>query len=75
MPPGDGRDAALVKALCEEGVLLEDEAYSDWALRPRQSLDLARQQVRLALARDRSPGLWPVRAGGGHPGLGNLCRP
>ena len=56
MAPGDGRDAALVDVLSEERVLLEDEAYSDWALRPRESLELARQEARLALARDRSSG-------------------
>ena len=42
--------------LSEQRVLLEDEAYSDWALRPRESLELARQEARLALARDRSRG-------------------
>ena len=56
MAPGDGRDAALVDVLSEERVLLEDEAYADWALRPRESLELARQEARLALARDRSAG-------------------
>ena len=57
MPPGEGRDAALVEVLSEERVLLEDERYSDWALRPRESLELARQEARLALARGRSLGL------------------
>ena len=32
LKPGDDRDAALVDVLSEERVLLEDEAYSDWAL-------------------------------------------
>jgi predicted ATPase/DNA-binding SARP family transcriptional activator len=63
MPPGEGRDAALVEALSEQRALLEDEPYADWSLRPRQSLELARQEARLALARDRSLGF-------GQPGLG-----
>jgi predicted ATPase/DNA-binding SARP family transcriptional activator len=57
MGPGDGRDAALVDVLSEERMLLEDEAYSDWVLRRHESLELARQQARLTLARDRSAGL------------------
>ena len=56
MNPGEGRDAALVDVLSEQSVLLEDDAYSDWALRPRESLELACQDARLALARDRSAG-------------------
>ncbi len=56
MAPGDGRDATLVDVLREERVLLEDEAYSDWVLRRHESLELARQEARLALARDRSAG-------------------
>ncbi len=56
MAPGDGRDAALVEVLSEERVLLEDEAYSDWVLRRNENLELARQDARLALARDRSAG-------------------
>ena len=56
MAPGDGRDAALVDVVSERRVLLEDEAYPDWVLRPRESLELARQEARLALARDRSLG-------------------
>ena len=34
MEPGSLRDAALSMALAEDGVLLEDEPYADWALRP-----------------------------------------
>ena len=56
LQPGSDRDAALAEALSDEGVLLEDEAYSDWALRPRDSLELARHEARLALARDRARG-------------------
>jgi predicted ATPase/DNA-binding SARP family transcriptional activator len=56
MAPGDGRDATLVDVLREERVLLEDEAYSDWVLQRHESLELARQEARLALARDRSAG-------------------
>ncbi len=56
MPPGKGRDTALVDVLSEQRVLLEDEAYTDWSLRPRQGLELARQEARMALAQDRSRG-------------------
>ncbi len=43
-------------ALAEHGVLLEDEPYADWALRPREALELVRQRARLELARDRARG-------------------
>ena len=56
MSPGAGRDSALVQALSEEGVLLEDELYVEWPARRRQGLELARQEARLTLARDRSLG-------------------
>ena len=56
MGPGSGRDEALAGALAEEGVLLEDEPYADWALRPREALELLRQRARLELARDRTRG-------------------
>jgi predicted ATPase/DNA-binding SARP family transcriptional activator len=56
MEPGDGSDTALVEALSENRTLLEDEAYSDWALRPRERLELSRQEARSALARNRSSG-------------------
>jgi DNA-binding SARP family transcriptional activator/tetratricopeptide (TPR) repeat protein len=56
MAPGHERDAALCAALAVEGVLLEDEPYADWALRPREALELLRQRARLELARDRSRG-------------------
>jgi DNA-binding SARP family transcriptional activator len=74
MPAGDGRDAALVEVLSEERVLLEDEAYSDWALRPRESLELARQDARLALARGRSLGLGRSGREDVIEALGKLCR-
>jgi DNA-binding SARP family transcriptional activator len=35
MPPGQGRDDNLALALEEEGTLLEDEPYAEWALGPR----------------------------------------
>ncbi len=57
MPPGTDRDAALTQALSEQGTLLEDEPYADWSLRRRESLELARQEARVGLARDRSMGL------------------
>ena len=56
MQPGDDRDIALTEALSEQGTLLEDEPYADWSLRRRESLELARQDARVALARDRSMG-------------------
>ena len=56
MEPGGPRDAALSMALAEDGVLLEDEPYADWALRPREALELVRQRARLELARDRARG-------------------
>ena len=54
--PGLGRDDRLVLALAEEGTLLEDEPYAEWALRPREDLEALRQEARLALARDRARG-------------------
>jgi len=56
MEPGGPRDAALSIALAEDGVLLEDEPYADWAVRPREALELLRQRARLELARDRARG-------------------
>ncbi len=56
MEPGGPRDVALSMALAEDGVLLEDEPYADWALRPREALELLRQRARLTLARDRTGG-------------------
>ena len=37
LPPGDERDAALSLALSERGVLLEDQPYEEWSLRPRRA--------------------------------------
>ncbi len=54
--PGSVRDAALCAALAETRVLLQDEPYADWALRPREALELLRHKARLELARDRSGG-------------------
>ncbi len=56
MEPGGARDAALCVGLAEHGVLLEDEPYADWALQPREDLELLRQRARLELARDRARG-------------------
>jgi adenylate cyclase len=56
MAPGTARDEQLTAALADEGVLLEDEPYCEWAMRPRQALDKLRQEARLALARDRVKG-------------------
>ncbi|HXW78512.1 MAG TPA: hypothetical protein VEJ84_03385 [Acidimicrobiales bacterium] len=54
--PGERRDALLQTVLRQDGVLLEDEPYADWAIRPREVLDLLRQRARLELARDRDRG-------------------
>jgi DNA-binding SARP family transcriptional activator len=56
MSPGERRDDALVAALADEGELLADEPYADWAIRPREHLESLRQEARLALARDRTKG-------------------
>ena len=56
MGPGQDRDARLVAVLADEGVLLGDEPYADWAHGPRERLDILRQEARLQLARDRARG-------------------
>ena len=56
MTPGHARDGVLVEALSVEGVLLEDDLYAEWSASRRQGLEMARQDARLALARDRSLG-------------------
>ncbi len=55
--PGMERDDLLVAALAEERTLLETEPLADWALRPRERLEWARQEARLTLARARARGL------------------
>ena len=57
MQPGTDRDTALTHTLSEQGSLLEDEPYADWSLRRRERLELARQNARVVLARDRSMGV------------------
>src|SRR5437763_10613432 len=59
--PGHARDGLLATALAEEGELLADEPYADWALRPRERLESLRQEARLALARDRARGAGQAR--------------
>jgi DNA-binding SARP family transcriptional activator/tetratricopeptide (TPR) repeat protein len=54
--PGRERDDHLALALVDDGAFLEGE-LGDWAVRPRERLDWARQEARLALARDRTRGL------------------
>ena len=54
--PGLERDDLLVLALADEGTLLEDERYADWAILPREELERSRHDARLALARDRARG-------------------
>jgi adenylate cyclase len=53
---GQDRDDRLSAALTQEGELLEDEPYADWAARPRERLQALRQEARLAIARDRAKG-------------------
>lgn len=54
--PGMERDDLLVLALAAEGTLLDGEPFAGWALRPRERLEWAREEARLALARDRASG-------------------
>ena len=56
MRSGPERESALVDALADEGVLLADEPYADWAVLPREHLESLRQEARLALARNRPEG-------------------
>jgi DNA-binding SARP family transcriptional activator/tetratricopeptide (TPR) repeat protein len=56
MPAGTERDDRFSAALAQDGELLADEPYTDWALRPRERLESLRQQARLTLARDRAKG-------------------
>jgi class 3 adenylate cyclase len=56
LAPGEARDQALAGALADDGVLLPDEPYADWADRARDQLNELRQEARLALARDRAQG-------------------
>ncbi len=56
MDPGDERDGRLAAVLADDGELLADEPYADWALGPRERLEALRQEARLALARDRAKG-------------------
>jgi class 3 adenylate cyclase/tetratricopeptide (TPR) repeat protein len=55
-PPGLARDERLALALSQQGKLLEDEPHADWAVAPREALEVLRQDARLALARDRARG-------------------
>ena len=57
MSGGTGRDHALSEVLLTDATLLGDEPDAEWALRPRERLESARQEARLALARDRARGL------------------
>ena len=56
MASGQARDDALAAALADDGDLLPDEPYPDWADRARDRLNSLRQEGRLALARDRAKG-------------------
>ena len=57
MHGGNDRDQALTEALFTDAPLLGDEPDAEWAHRPRERLESARQEARLALARDRARGL------------------
>jgi adenylate cyclase len=59
--PGQQRDELLTAALADDGELLADEPYSEWALQPREHLEALRQEARLALARDRANGAGRAR--------------
>ena len=52
--PGLTQDERLALALSQQGTLLEDEPHADWAVGPREALEVLRQDARLALARDRA---------------------
>ena len=54
--PGMERDNQLALAFRGDGAFLEGE-LGDWAVRARERLEWARQEARLALARDRTGGL------------------
>jgi adenylate cyclase len=56
MSPGQLRDDALSAALAEDGELLADEPYAEWAIRVRERYETLCQEARLALARDRAAG-------------------
>src|SRR3984957_677126 len=56
MSPGQLRDDALSAALAEDGELLADEPYAEWAIRVRERYETLCQEARLALARDRAMG-------------------
>jgi DNA-binding SARP family transcriptional activator/tetratricopeptide (TPR) repeat protein len=56
MGPGRARDDLLTATLAQDGELLADEPYADWALRPRERLAELRQEARLTRARDRAKG-------------------
>jgi class 3 adenylate cyclase/tetratricopeptide (TPR) repeat protein len=56
MAPGRLRDDALSDALAEDGELLADEPYAEWAIRVRERYETLCQEARLALARDRAMG-------------------
>src|SRR5258708_1460709 len=54
--PGLERGDVLSAALAQDGQLLSDEPYAEWADRARERLDALRQEARLVLARDRAKG-------------------
>jgi adenylate cyclase len=56
MAPGQLRDDALSATLADEGELLADEPYAEWAIRVRERYETLCQEARLALARDRAMG-------------------
>ena len=75
LPPGGRRDELLAGALGEQGVLLEDEPYADWAAAPREALELLRQRAAFRAGSGPRPGFWALGSRGSCRRLGKLLGP